>query len=121
MGEKLSINIFETTGRCRYTSICDSFQTMVRAEKWVERDILKIRTEFDQPDQDSESLSLTLQYRLNEIERIKERCYKYNHRCLRFWQFKRKEENKPLLSYKHLDLSLRRLDDQLLEENMADT
>ncbi|MBS7620436.1 hypothetical protein KEJ21_07325 [Candidatus Bathyarchaeota archaeon] len=82
---------------------------------------MKIRTEFEQLDRESESLSATLQYRLNEIERIKERCYKYNHRCLRFWQFRRKEENKLLLSYKHLDLSLRKLDEPLTAANIAET
>jgi len=121
MGDKLSINIFESTGRCRYTNICESFQTMIRSEKWVENEIVKKRTELGQLDQEGESLSSTLQYRLNEIERIRERCYKYNHRCLRFWQFRRKEENKLLLSYQHLYLPLRELEEQLTAENISET
>jgi len=32
-----------------------------------------------------------LQWRLEHLRRVKERCYCFNGRCLRFWQFKARE------------------------------
>ncbi len=39
----------------------------------------------------------SLEDKLGHLRRVKERCYSHNGRCLRFWQFeKKKEEKKPL-------------------------
>lgn len=120
MVDKITINIFETTDRCRYIKICESFQTMERAERQLEEEIMKIRTGFNYATHEVEYLSSILQYKLNDLERVRERCYKYNHRCLRFWQFKRREENESLFNYKNLDPSMRRLYGAFIEDEIVE-
>jgi hypothetical protein len=39
-----------------------------------------------------------LQGRLTHLRRVKDRCYSSNGRCLRFWQFERKNERSVSLS-----------------------
>jgi len=37
---------------------------------------------------------MVLEGKLEHLKRVKDRCYKYNGRCLRFWQLKKVEEKK---------------------------
>jgi hypothetical protein len=91
--------IFERTDFCPYTDRCESYQTISRAESWIERAMVRLRQEITQglhPGDGSHSIE-NLQWRLDHLRKVKERCYGYNGRCLRFWQFKSDEDGKPLL------------------------
>ena len=86
--------IFEQPNLCPYTDVCDSFQTIRRAESWTEKALAKLMRERFQ---DISSLDYgysthTLQWRLEHMRQVKERCYNHCGRCLRFRQFKAKEE-----------------------------
>ncbi|RLI10640.1 hypothetical protein DRO42_00600 [Candidatus Bathyarchaeota archaeon] len=84
--------MFERTDLCPYTDRCESFQIICRAESWMERELARLRRENAQDFGDGGYSVQALQWRLEHMRRVRERCYSYNGRCLRFWQFKAREE-----------------------------
>jgi len=58
----------------------------------MERELARLRRENAQDFRDGGYSIQALQWRLEHMRRVKERCYSYNGRCLRFWQFKAREE-----------------------------
>jgi hypothetical protein len=83
--------VYERTGLCPHTSVCDSFSAIINCESWMEKSLRNLWSEG------MDSLHVTedgytedgLQRRLYHMRRVKERCYSYNHRCLRFWQLEK--------------------------------
>ena len=91
--------MFERTDFCPYTERCESYQTISRAESWIERAMSRLRQEIARglhPGDGNPSIE-NFQWRLDHLRKVKERCYGYNGRCLRFWQFKADEDGRPLL------------------------
>ena len=88
--------MFDRTGPCPYTEKCESFQTIGRAEGWIEHELVGLRKASAQGDASMDEMDLAqmLEKRMDHMRRIKERCYGYNRRCLRFWQFRGKEETR---------------------------
>jgi len=85
---------YEFTGICPYTDVCDSFQIIGRSERWMEQALTKRRmdTAHGVPTVDGVPSIHTLQWRLEHMRRVKERCYSRCHRCLRFRQFEARGE-----------------------------
>jgi hypothetical protein len=72
---------------------------MKRSEDWMIQWLSKMRTRSSQaPSGDGAFTVESLQSRLEHLRRVRERCYSYNGRCLRFWQFKAKAEGRPILT-----------------------
>jgi len=90
--------MFDRTSQCPYESVCESFQAMKRSEDWMIQWLSKMRTRNSQPPCGDGAFTVEgLQGRIEHLRRVRERCYRYNGRCLRFWQFKGKAEGKPIL------------------------
>jgi len=88
------IRMFDRTGPCPYAERCESYQAIRRAEGWVERELVGLRRRSALGDASSDEMDSAqmLEWRMDHMRRIKERCYSYNRRCLRFWQFRSEEE-----------------------------
>ena len=85
--------MFERTNLCPYTDQCDSFLTIKRAENWMEKDLAGLMRGSARGYPLSGDYAVeALMGRLEHTRRMKERCFSHNGRCLRFWQFKAKEE-----------------------------
>ena len=110
--------MFERTERCHYTDICESFQVMKRAERWMERSLSKLRITSGSNQINFEDFKTmeSLQGRLAHLRKVKERCYRYNGRCLRFWQFKAKDGLDPRLLQRKSDIFSSRFMDDLMED-----
>lgn len=76
--------LFDRTGPCPYRDRCESFQAMRRNEAWIEEE-LRNHQDDDHP------VDLLL-WRLRHIRTVMERCYNFNGRCLRYWQFREREK-----------------------------
>jgi hypothetical protein len=83
--------IFGRRDMCPYTGECESFKTMVRAERWMERAVSSLRRSGEEKLSEAEGgyHINTLQHRLEHLRGVKKRCYSHHGRCLRFWQFER--------------------------------
>lgn len=88
--------IFELTSLCPYTEICESYRTISRSERWMEQALSRMRREgLDKlPKSEGGYTIYLLEERLNHMKRVKDRCYRYNKRCLRFWQLERIHESR---------------------------
>ena len=86
--------VYERTGLCPYTGDCDSYRSIVNGERWMERALSSMRRggEDSLPRAEGGYTVDDLQSRLTHLRRVKDRCYSSNGRCLRFWQFERKNE-----------------------------
>ena len=61
-------------------------------EAWIEEELRSRRG-------NGQSMDLLL-WRLRHIRDVMERCFNYNHRCLRYWQFREEEAlNPPALDH----------------------
>ena len=90
--------IYGRTGLCPYTGDCTSFQTIVNSERWMGKALSRMRKGGlgSLPDEEGGYSEESMVDKLEQLRRVKERCYSYNGRCLRFWQFeRRKEDDKP--------------------------
>ena len=75
--------------------MCESYQTIRRSEHWMSKALSQIRRSgLDSlPKSEGGYTALMLENKLGQMRRIKDRCYQHNKRCLRFWQFNRKQES----------------------------
>lgn len=87
--------MYERTGLCPYTGECTSFRTIVKNERWMGKALSRIRREGASflPKEEGGYSEESLVDKLEQLRRVKERCYSHNGRCLRFWQFERKKED----------------------------
>ena len=92
--------MYERTGLCPYTGDCDSYRSIVNGERWMEKALSTMRRggEDSLPMAEGGYTVQDLQGRLTHLRRVKDRCYSSNGRCLRFWQFERKNERSVSLS-----------------------
>ena len=86
--------MFELANQCPYTKICESHQAMCRSESWMEKAFIRMVREgslvFSTGD---EGLSYNvLQSKLDHIRNVKDRCFFNYNRCLRFRQYKARDE-----------------------------
>ncbi len=86
--------IYKRTGLCPYTGECESFRTISESERWMERALSRLRRGMvdGAVDGEREYSEESLVDKLEHLKRVRERCYGYNGRCLRFWQFRRRSE-----------------------------
>lgn len=93
-GSTAAEGIYKRTGLCPYTGECESFRTIAESERWMERALSRLRRgEVDSTaDGEKEYSEESLVDKLDHLKRVRERCYGYNGRCLRFWQFNRRSE-----------------------------
>ena len=86
--------VYERTGLCPYTGDCDSYRSIVNGERWMEKALSAMRRGGvdSLPRAEGGYTVDDLQSRLTHLRRVKDRCYSSNGRCLRFWQFERKNE-----------------------------
>jgi len=117
------LEMFERTERCHFTDICESFQVMIRSERWMERSLSKLRISSGANPANPEDFQIMdgLQGRLAHLRRVKERCYCYNGRCLKFWQFKAKEEREPGNLKKNADIFSSKFLDDFMEDLQKET
>ena len=85
-------SVYERTGLCPHTAVCDSFSAIVNSESWMERTLSGLRRAGRNGLSQEEGgyTADGLQERLLHMRRVKERCYSGHRRCLRFWQLDRK-------------------------------
>jgi hypothetical protein len=84
-------SVYEKTGLCPHTDVCDSYSAIVKSESWMERTLRGLRREGQValPREEGGYTAEELQDRLLHMRRVKERCYSSNRRCLRFWQLEK--------------------------------
>ncbi len=82
--------IYKRTGLCPYTGECESFRTIAESERWMERALSRLRRGEVDGEGEREYSEELLVDKLEHLKRVRERCYGYNGRCLRFWQFERR-------------------------------
>ena len=87
--------IYEKTSLCPFTDICESYQTIRRSEHWMSKALSQLRRSGLEslPNSEGGYTALMLENRIGQMRRIKDRCYQHNKRCLKFWQFNRKQES----------------------------
>jgi len=104
--------VYERTGLCPYTGDCDSYRSIVNGERWMGRALSEMRREgMDSlPRAEGGYSERDLQGRIAHLRRVKDRCFSSNGRCLRFWQFERKNEH---------NMSLSRLKRKFVEDDRA--
>ena len=92
--------VYERTGLCPYTGDCESFRSIVNGERWMEKALSTMRRAGADslPGAEGGYTVDDLQGRLAHLRRVKNRCYSSNGRCLRFWQFERKDESRSSLN-----------------------
>ena len=92
--------VYERTGLCPYTGDCESFRSIVNGERWMEKALSTMRRSGADslPWADGGYTVDDLQDRLAHLRRVKTRCYSGNGRCLRFWQFERKNKSRSSLN-----------------------
>jgi len=88
--------IYGRTGLCPYTGDCPSFKTIVSGERWIGQALSKVRRAgaMGLTEEEDEYSEESLVDKLEQLKRVKDRCYSHNGRCLRFWQFERKNGGK---------------------------
>jgi hypothetical protein len=109
--------MFDTTSFCPYSKQCESYRTIVNSEEWMGKALSKLRRMgvSNLPRDEGGYSELMLESKLEQLRKVKYRCYRYNGRCLRFWQLKKAEEkNKSINGLKarlgHLERSREFLD-----------
>jgi hypothetical protein len=92
--------IYERKGLCPYTNVCESFKTMLNSERWMQKALIQLRREGADSFSRAEGgyTVHTLQDRLEHLRKVRMRCYNHHGRCLRFWQFEKKNEDAKSIS-----------------------
>ena len=87
--------IFEITSFCPFMDTCESYQTIERSEQWISKALSQMRRVGQDrlPESEGGYTALVLEDKLGQMSRIKDRCYRNNKRCLKFWQFNRNRES----------------------------
>ena len=106
--------IYKRTGLCPYTGECESFRTIAESERWMERALSRLRRGEVDGEGEREYSEEALVDKLEHLKRVRERCYGYNGRCLRFWQFERRSEEE-----RSFDLLKKRL--SMMEDILGST
>ena len=106
--------IYKRTGLCPYTGECESFRTIAESERWMERALSRLRRGEVDGEGEREYSEEALVDKLDHLKRVRERCYGYNGRCLRFWQFERRSEEE-----RSFDLLKKRL--SMMEDILGST
>ena len=91
--------LFDATSFCPYSKQCESYKTIINSEEWISKALSKLRRMGGSalPRDEGGYSEEELEGKLEQLRRVKNRCYRYNGRCLRFWQLKKVEErNKPI-------------------------
>ena len=85
-------SVYERTGLCPHTALCDSFSAIVNSESWMEKTLSGLRRAGRNALTQEEGgyTAEGLQERLLHMRRVKERCYSGHRRCLRFWQLEKR-------------------------------
>ncbi len=86
--------MFDATSFCPYSERCESYRTIINSEEWISKALSRLRRMgVSALSRDEGGYSeLVLEGKLEGLRRVKNRCYRYNGRCLRFWQLKKAEE-----------------------------
>jgi len=86
--------VYETTSLCPYTGNCESYRTIVNGERWMEKALSDLRRSGNDklPRSEGGYTDHILMNKLSQLRRVKDRCYNHNGRCLRFWQFDKKNK-----------------------------
>ena len=86
--------MFDATSFCPYSEQCESYRTIVSSEEWISKALSKLRRMgvSSLPRDEGGYSERVLEGKLEQLKRVKDRCYRYNGRCLRFWQMKKAEE-----------------------------
>ncbi len=95
--------MYGRTGVCPYMKECESFRTIVNSERWMERALSTLRRSgaTSLPEDEGGYTEESLIGKLEQMRRVKERCYGHNGRCLKFWQFERRSrDDRSLESFK---------------------
>jgi len=86
--------VFETTSLCPYTGNCESYRAIVNGERWMEKALSDLRRSGKDrlPRSEGGYSDHILMNKLSGLRRVKDRCYNHHGRCLRFWQFDKKNK-----------------------------
>jgi len=86
--------VYETTSLCPYTGNCESYRTIINGERWMEKALSDLRRSGKDklPRSEGGYTDHILMNKLSQLRRVKDRCYNHNGRCLRFWQFDKKNK-----------------------------
>ena len=86
--------VYETTSLCPYTGNCESYRAIVNGERWMEKALSDLRRSGKErlPRSEGGYSDHILMNKLSGLRRVKDRCYNHNGRCLRFWQFDKKNK-----------------------------
>ena len=86
--------VYETTSMCPYTGQCESYRVIVNSERWMEKALSQLRRSGQDrlPQSEGGYSDHVLMSKLEQLKRVKDRCYSHNGRCLRFWQFERRSQ-----------------------------
>lgn len=89
--------MYERTFICPYTDLCENFKYIIRIEKSLQNTLWKVA--WERPPEGSlgenDPKINVLENQLENVMRVKERCFNYHKRCMKFWQIKKKEERDP--------------------------
>ena len=85
--------VFEATSLCPYTGSCESYRAIVNGERWMEKALSDLRRSGKEklPQSEGGYTDHVLMNKLMGLRRVKDRCYNHNGRCLRYWQFRKKD------------------------------
>ena len=88
--------VYGRTNVCPYTDKCSSWRAIASSERWMEKALIKMRRAGLEklPKGDGGYSVHSLESKLGHLRKVKKRCYGYNGRCLRFWQFENSKEEK---------------------------
>ncbi len=88
--------MFDPTSICPYTDRCESYRTILSSERWMQEELRSMRRQEANgraPSGGGYSIE-TLEIKLERLRKVRERCYKYKGRCLRYWQFEKKRKER---------------------------
>ena len=109
--------MFDATSFCPYSEQCESYRTIINSEEWISKALSKLRRMGVSalPRDEGGYSEGALEGKLEGLRRVKNRCYRYNGRCLRFWQLKKAEERNKSISglrarISHVDRPMELLD-----------
>jgi len=85
--------MYTETKACPYRDECETYQSVTRIERQAaerRRELASNRTQISQ--REYETALDDLQKRLDGTTKIRERCFNYHRRCLKYWMIKKQHE-----------------------------